>query len=98
MLFKILLKIWPALVPIILYIIWKLIIKKIIFKLMQKNVIIDGEKIIGEKSSKKTSEDSAPQYEIPSKKLINFNDRNFIIILYLSLIIMIASMIILAFR
>jgi hypothetical protein len=49
MLIKILLKIWPALVPIVIYIVWSLIIKKIIFKLKQKNKIIEGEKIIGEK-------------------------------------------------
>ena len=93
MLIKILLKIWPALVPIILYLVWSLVIKKIIFKLKQRNKIIEGEKIIGEKSSK----DDNLHYDFESKKLVNFNDRNFIIILYLSLIIMIACLIILAF-
>jgi uncharacterized membrane protein len=93
MLIKILLKIWPALVPIALYIVWSLIIKKIIFKLKQKNKIIEGEKIIGEKSSVSDN----LQYDFESKKLFNFRNTNFIITLYFSLIIMILCLIILAF-
>jgi hypothetical protein len=93
MLIKILLKIWPALVPIILYIVWSLIIKKIIFKLKQKNKIIEGEKIIGEKSSVSDN----LQYDFDSKKLLNFRNTNFVITLYFSLIIMILCLIILAF-
>jgi hypothetical protein len=93
MLIKILLKIWPALVPIVLYIVWSLIIKKIIFKLKQKNKIIEGEKIIGEKSSVSDN----LQYDFDSKKLFNFRNTNFVITLYFSLIIMILCLIILAF-
>ena len=37
MLIKILLKIWPALTPILLYTIWQLFIKKIINRLLRKN-------------------------------------------------------------
>jgi hypothetical protein len=37
MLIKILLKIWPALTPILLYAIWQLFIKKIINRLLRKN-------------------------------------------------------------
>ena len=37
MLIKILLKIWPALTPILLYAIWQLLIKKIINRLFHKN-------------------------------------------------------------
>jgi len=93
MLIKILLKIWPALVPIVLYIVWSLIIKKIIFKLKQKNKIIEGEKIIGEKSSVRDN----LQYDFDSKKLFNFRNTNFVITLYFSLIVMILCLIILAF-
>ena len=93
MLIKILLKIWPALVPIAIYIVWNLIIKKIIFKLKQKNKIIEGEKIIGEKSSARDN----LQYDFESKKLFNFRNTNFMITLYFSLIMMILCLIILAF-
>jgi hypothetical protein len=93
MLIKILLKIWPALLPIALYIIWRLVIKKIIFKIKERSKIINGEKIIGEKSSEKSEINNSGNL----KKIFNFNDRNFIITLYISLILMIASLIFLAF-
>jgi hypothetical protein len=93
MLIKILLKIWPALLPIALYIIWRLVIKKIIFKIKERSKIINGEKIIGEKSSEKNEINNSGNL----KKIFNFNDRNFIITLYISLILMIASLIFLAF-
>lgn len=93
MLIKILLKIWPALLPIALYIIWQLVIKKIIFKIKERSKIINGEKIIGEKSSEKSEINNSGNL----KKIFNFNDRNFIITLYISLILMIASLIFLAF-
>ncbi len=93
MLIKILLKIWPALLPIALYIIWRLVIKKIIFKIKERSKIINGEKIIGEKSSEKSEINNSGNL----KKIFNFNDCNFIITLYISLILMIASLIFLAF-
>lgn len=93
MLIKILLKIWPALLPIALYLIWRFIIKKIIFKIKERSKIINGEKIIGEKSSEKSESNNSGNL----KKIFNFNDRNFIITLYISLILMIASLIFLAF-
>ena len=93
MLIKILLKIWPALLPIALYIIWRLVIKKIIFKIKERSKIINGEKIIGKKSSEKSEINNSGNL----KKIFNFNDRNFIITLYISLILMIASLIFLAF-
>lgn len=88
MLLKILLKIWPALVPIALYLIWQLLIKKIIRKLKAKNNTIEGEKIVGEDSSK---------IKENNKKIFDLSDKNLIITLYLSVIIMILCLIILAF-
>jgi hypothetical protein len=93
MLIKILLKIWPALLPIALYIIWRLVIKKIIFKIKERSKIINGEKIIGEKSSEKNEINNSGNL----KKIFNFSDKNFIITLYISLILMIACLIFLAF-
>lgn len=88
MLIKILLKIWPALVPIAIYLIWQFVIKKIINKLKQKNNTIEGEKIIN---------DSTLQDKKNNKKIFDLSDKNLIITLYLSLIIMILCLIILAF-
>ena len=93
MLIKILLKIWPALLPIALYILWQIVIKKIIFKIKERSKIINGEKIIGEKSSEKNEINNS----VNLKKIFNFSDRNFIITLYISLILMIACLIFLAF-
>ncbi|MFM7620716.1 MAG: hypothetical protein ACKO47_03835 [Alphaproteobacteria bacterium] len=90
MLLKIFLKIWPALVPIVLFIIYKLFIVKLINRLKNKNKTIEGEKVVGD--SKTTLQATSPQ------KLFNFNDKNLIITLYLSLIIMILCLIILAFN
>ena len=88
MLIKILLKIWPALVPIAIYLIWQFVIKKIINKLKQKNNTIEGEKIIN---------DSTLQDKKNNKKIFDLSDKNLIITLYLSVIIMILCLIILAF-
>lgn len=90
MLLKIFLKIWPALVPIVLFIIYKLFIVKLINRLKNKNKTIEGEKVVGD--SKTSPQTTNPQ------KLFNFNDKNLIITLYLSLIIMILCLIILAFN
>lgn len=90
MLLKIFLKIWPALIPIILFVIYKLIIVKLIKRLKNKNKTIEGEKIIGNSTTN-------PQPN-NSEKLFNLNDKNLIITLYLSLIIMILCLIILAFN
>lgn len=90
MLLKILLKIWPALIPIALFIIYKLIIVKLINRLKNKNKTIEGEKVIGNSST-----ESQPKN---SQKLFNLNDKNLIITLYLSVITMILCLIILAFN
>jgi len=95
MLLKIFLKIWPALVPIALFIIYKLFIVKLINRLKNKNKTIEGEKVVGD--SKTTPQNSGPQ-TYSSQKLFNLNDKNLIITLYLSLIIMILCLIILAFN
>lgn len=90
MLLKIFLKIWPALIPIALFIIYKLIIIKLINRLKNKNKTIEGEKVIGNSST-----ESQPKN---SQKLFNLNDKNLIITLYLSVIIMILCLMILAFN
>lgn len=77
MLLKLLLKIWPALVPIVIYLLWFLVFKKN-FKRLDKNEIIDGEfqEIYNQKN------------QIRKEPSSNFSlkDPKFIAAVYLSLI------------
>jgi hypothetical protein len=106
MLIKILLKIWPALTPILLYAIWQLFIKKIINRLLRKNYCAKNnnsqsnneEKIIeGEFAEVKKNQEnqnfSAKKNDEEPNKIFSLNNKNFVIILYLSLILAIACVI-----
>ena len=105
MLMKILLKIWPALTPILLYTIWQFFIKRIINRLLRKNYcaknnnsqsnneekIIEGEFVeVGDKKSDQ-------KFESKSEKIFSLENKNFVIILYISLILAIACIISFAF-
>ncbi len=73
---------WPALTPILFYLIWVFVIERIILKkLLKKSDIIEGEKIVGEKSTE-------------TKKISHFSleNRKFVTALYLSVIIAILTM------
>ena len=97
MLVKILLKIWPAITPIILYCLWVFISTIIIGKVRKcalkvvnqeekaKNSdYIDGKyKIVGEESAKKA--------QFRSK--LSFSNKNFLLSIYLGLIILIFTLI-----
>ncbi len=85
MLVKIILKIWPALIPILGYIIWNFLIKKLIAK-YSANKVVDVEKVVGKKST-----------ETYKTKAFSLQNKNFVIILYLSLILAILSVISFAF-
>ena len=106
MLIKILLKIWPALTPILLYAIWQLFIKKIINCILRKNYCAKNnnsqsnneEKIIeGEFAEVKKNQEnqnfSAKKNDEEPNKIFSLNNKNFVIILYLSLILAIACVI-----
>ena len=106
MLIKILLKIWPALTPILLYAIWQLFIKKIINRLFRKNYCAKNnnsqsnneEKIIeGEFAEVKKNQEnqnfSAKKNEEEIKNVFSLENKNFVRILYLSLILAIACVI-----
>ncbi len=95
---KILLKIWPALMPIIIYIIYQLIIKKLLnniykaknkFNQSNSAKIIDAEieEVLGEASTKVSN----------SSNIFSIHNKNFVIILYLSLILAILAVISFAF-
>ena len=105
MLIKILLKIWPAITPILLYIIWEFFIKKLINRIFRKNYcvknnnsqsnneekIIEGEFV--EVGEKKTDQ----KFESKSDKIFSLENKNFVTILYISLIIAITCIISFAF-
>ena len=89
MLLKLLLKIWPSFIPIISYIIWVRVVENIILKrLMRKKETIDGE-LVGEGSTKKE--------DVQNRSKFSLQNRYFIIVLYLSLILAIAGLISSAF-
>ncbi len=98
MLLKIISRIWPALLPIFLYLVWVYFLKRLLLKISKKKEIIDGEviddeKIVGEKSTQ-ASKKNANQ----SQKQNNFSlqNRHFVFVLYLSLVLAILSFIALA--
>ncbi len=83
---KFFLKIWPALTPIIVYLFWIYVVDRIFLKLATKKNDIEGEKVVGEKST-------------TPKKLSPFSleNRCFVIVLYMSLILAILTLIVMAF-
>ena len=93
---KFLLKIWPAFLPILVYIFWVYVIDDILIKkILRPKKNIDGEfKVVGEKSTKQ--EDSTLGSE---SKVNKFSLKNhcFVVILYLSLSLAILTLIVSAF-
>jgi len=86
MIVKILLKIWPALIPITIYLLWVFVISKFLKKISERKKLIEGKKIVGEKS---TSSSMKISY-------FSLKNRNFILVLYFSLIAVILSLILFA--
>ena len=93
---KFLLKIWPAFLPILVYIFWIYVIDNVLIKrILRSKKTIDGEfKIVGEKAteSSEKKEHSAENYGCFSLK-----NNCFVIILYLSLSLAILTLIVSAF-
>jgi hypothetical protein len=79
MLLKLLIKIWPALTPIFLYIFW-VIIRRIIFKLLNKKNYINA--------NYSDLDNDNPKNTISPYSLKN---KQFIFVIYLSLIFLIIS-------
>lgn len=86
MIVKIFLKIWPALLPIFVYLIWIYLIKKILAKYHTKTAT-KVEKFVGEKST-----------EIYKIGAFSLHNKNFVKVLYLSLILAILLVISFAFN
>lgn len=72
---KIILKLWPALSPIVIYFLWVLLERLILKKIFSKKNEKDGEKIIGESST-----------EIKEVGTFSLQNRRFVFVLYISLI------------
>ena len=103
---KILLKIWPALTPILLYVIWQFFIKRIINRILRKNYcaknnnsqsnnkekIIEGEFADIDKNQESDNFNTKPNYK-DAKNIFSLENKNFVRILYLSLILAIACVI-----
>ena len=84
---KILLKLWPALLPIVIYLLWVFVIEKFFLqKFFCKKTDIEGEKLVGEGST-----------EIKKMKIFSLQNQHFIAVLYSSLIVAIALLINLGF-
>lgn len=86
MLLKLFLKIWPSLIPIAVYIFWVLVVEKILRRIFKKKNVIEGEKIVGEKTT-----------EAKKLGIFSLENRCFVIILYMSLVLAILTLIAMAF-
>lgn len=91
MLIKLLLKIWPAITPIILYAFWNMVINKILQRIFTKKTTFKtktqnqtDEKIVGQKSTSKDEEEIGP---------FSLKNRYFVATLYVSFILAIAGLI-----
>ncbi len=99
MILKLLLKIWPALIPILLYIFW-IIIKRMIKNHFRKKSYIEGEFMEVKNYEKDMTSHKSRVITNDNKQIIgDFSLRNpkFIIIVYLSLSLIIISLIFFAF-
>lgn len=82
---KFLLKIWPAFLPIIIYLLWIILIENfLIKKIIRRKDYIEGEKIVGEKATKQ------------EKQHFSLKNRRFVITLYASFLIAIITLLSLA--
>lgn len=107
MLLKILLKIWPALIPITVYLLWvyvieKLVIQRLLKRRSKEEKIIEGEfQTVGEKSTKEEvgkGEGDTKNIFARSSKAFSLQNPNFVLVLYLSLIFSIIALILSAFK
>ncbi len=89
---RLILKIWPALLPITLYLLWVFVFSKLISRIFRKKDYIDANfDIIDEKTGQKTEKNA---------KIGRFSleNRVFVAVLYVSLLMMIFSLILLALK
>lgn len=106
MLLKLLLKIWPALVPILSYLIWVYVIQGFVMRKLRERQakkegkIIEGEFVkVGEKSTAAKSEnnDNSSNKAKESFQKFSLENPQFVLVLYLSLIFAIITLLVVAF-
>lgn len=86
---KLLLKIWPAFIPIMVYIFWVYVVEGVILKkFLKKEEVIEGEKIVGEKTTKNSAEKAGK---------FSLKNRCFVTIVYMTLVLAILILIAMAF-
>lgn len=93
MVLKILLKIWPALIPIALYLLW-ILVKFIVRKSSAKENYIEGEfKEVNDRKAHEEKQNLQSKMSPKSEVAGNFSlkNRSFVIVIYLSLIAIIIS-------
>jgi len=84
---KLLLKIWPALIPIMVYLFWVYVVERVIVpKFFKKKDTLEGEKVVGEKST-----------EVKKAGIFSLQNRCFVVILYMSLVLAILVLVGMAF-
>lgn len=92
---KLLLKIWPALIPITVYIFWVLVIDRwLIQKILKKDDVIEGEKVEEKVVGEKSTEVKKPK---ETNGMFSLQNHCFVIILYMTLALGILILISLAF-
>jgi hypothetical protein len=86
---KLLLKIWPAFIPIIVYIFWVYIFEGVVLKkILKKEKVIEGKKVVGEKTT---------QNSIKKIGKFSLKNRCFVTIIYMTLVLAILILIAMAF-
>ena len=91
---KLLLKIWPAFIPITVYIFWVYVFEGVVLRkfLKKKEEVIEGEKIVGEKTTQK------PEGKTGGKTgKFSLKNHCFVTIVYMSLVLAILILIAMAF-
>jgi hypothetical protein len=83
---RFLIKIWPAFLPIIIYLLWIYVIQKLLKKYFKKKEVIEGEyKVVNKEETLKVSQ-------------FSLHNQHFVIMLYFSLIIAILALILTAVK
>ncbi len=89
---KFLLKIWPALIPIAIYLLWVFVFEKLVRRISNKgNKIINAEYSVVDKDGDKSK-------MVQKNQKFSIKNPRFVFILYISLILAIISLISLAFH
>jgi hypothetical protein len=99
MLLKIFLKIWPSLIPIVVYLVWVYVIDGFFMKrFFKRKKIIEGEfKTVGEKSTEAKNSKSGEGEEKGIIGKFSLQNQCFVLVLYLSLMLSIITLLVAAF-